>query len=88
VLLEYVPTNQDTQHLTLAKKRNDYHEMVRKYFESLSEEENEKKIIKQIKDDVTRTLPNTELFRYNKIQEILFRLLYIWNIRHPASGYV
>lgn len=38
--------------------------------------------------DVPRTQPNYEIFKHPRIQEMLERILYIWNIRHPACGYV
>ena len=47
----------------------------------------EKKIIKIIQADVLRTQPECKLFRNKKIQDILARLLFIWNMRHPASGF-
>lgn len=50
--------------------------------------ENDKKIIKLISYDVPRTQPDYPLFHINPIQQMLTRILYIWNSRHPASGYV
>jgi hypothetical protein len=50
-------------------------------------DENEKKIIKIINADVMRTQPECKLFRHKKIQDLLGRLLFIWNMRHPASGF-
>lgn len=38
--------------------------------------------------DVPRTNPDVILFQNQKIQDALERVLYIWSIRHPASGYV
>lgn len=38
--------------------------------------------------DVERTLPGSKLFREKKVKELLVRVLYIWSVRHPASGYV
>ena len=35
-----------------------------------------------------RTLPESNLFRQEKIQKMMRRLLYVWHMRHPASGYV
>ena len=65
--------------------------MKKIYFSELEAEErddNEKKIFKLINDDVKRTLPEAELFKYANIQYIMIRILFIWNLRHPASGYV
>ena len=85
-----MPTNKETQEATLKRKRNDYFQMVQTYIErpTLERDAHEKKIYKLINDDVVRTLPESTLFRNEKIQLIMRRLLYVWHMRHPASGYV
>ena len=50
--------------------------------------EEELKIYRQIQKDNPRTMPESSLFQNNKIQYMLTRVLYIWSLRHPASGYV
>lgn len=42
----------------------------------------------QISIDVPRTCPHLELYSYEATQRSLERILYVWAIRHPASGYV
>lgn len=42
----------------------------------------------QISIDVPRTNPHLELYSYSATQRSLERILYVWAIRHPASGYV
>jgi hypothetical protein len=42
----------------------------------------------QISIDVPRTSPHIELYSYDATQRSLERILYLWAIRHPASGYV
>ncbi|KAK4996671.1 GTPase-activating protein [Elasticomyces elasticus] len=42
----------------------------------------------QISIDVPRTNPHLELYNYEATQRSLERILYVWAIRHPASGYV
>ena len=42
----------------------------------------------QISIDVPRTSPHLELYSYEATQRSLERILYVWAIRHPASGYV
>lgn len=42
----------------------------------------------QISIDVPRTNPHLELYAYEATQRSLERILYLWAIRHPASGYV
>lgn len=38
--------------------------------------------------DVPRTAPDVSFFQQEAMQTALRRLLYIWGVRHPASGYV
>ncbi len=42
----------------------------------------------QISIDVPRTNPHLPLYGYEATQRSLERILYLWAIRHPASGYV
>ena len=42
----------------------------------------------QISIDVPRTNPHLELYGHEATQRSLERILYLWAIRHPASGYV
>ena len=42
----------------------------------------------QIKIDVPRTNPHIELYSYETTKRSLERILYVWAVRHPASGYV
>ncbi|KAF2724304.1 RabGAP/TBC [Polychaeton citri CBS 116435] len=42
----------------------------------------------QISIDVPRTNPHLPLYAYEATQRSLERILYVWAIRHPASGYV
>lgn len=43
---------------------------------------------RQIHIDIPRMCPLIRLFQQKLVQEIFERILYIWAIRHPASGYV
>ena len=42
----------------------------------------------QISIDVPRTNPHLKLYGYEATQRSLERILYVWALRHPASGYV
>jgi hypothetical protein len=42
----------------------------------------------QISIDIPRTNPHIPLYSYEATQRSLERILYVWAIRHPASGYV
>lgn len=50
--------------------------------------DSEMKIYKQISVDVPRTMPEYKLFSFERIRKMMLRLLYVWSMRHPASGYV
>lgn len=45
-------------------------------------------ILLQIHIDVPRMNPLIPLFQQSTVQEMFERILFIWAIRHPASGYV
>jgi len=90
ILLGYLPANADRRDATLARKRNEYFDCIPKYYDIPDEErtETELKILRQIQIDVPRTNPAVPLFQQPLVQKLLERILYIWAIRHPASGYV
>jgi hypothetical protein len=46
------------------------------------------KTYKQIAVDVPRTMPEFKVFSYDFIRKMMLRVLFIWSMRHPASGYV
>jgi hypothetical protein len=50
--------------------------------------ETEYAIYKQIIKDLPRTMPEYKVFSYEKINKMMLRILYVWSLRHPASGYV
>ncbi|KAK6199433.1 rab-GTPase-TBC domain-containing protein [Scheffersomyces amazonensis] len=55
---------------------------------SLANNNRDKQIYHQINIDVKRTHPNIKLYSYPEIQTSLRKILYLWAVRHPASGYV
>ena len=75
------------------RKRHEYAETCLIY-ESLLENpsknmnDSEMKIYKQISVDVPRTMPEHKLFSFEIIRKMMLRVLYVWSMRHPASGYV
>lgn len=90
LLLGYLPPNSSRQAQTLARKRREYQEMVPEYYDIANCERSEEEVgaLRQVSVDVPRTAPNVPLFHHQLIQKSLERMLYIWGIRHPASGYV
>ena len=90
LLLGYLPPNRAWREATLERKRREYTDSIPQYFDVPDAErtENHRKMLHQILIDVPRTAPSSKLFRHARVQRALERILYIWTLRHPASGYV
>ncbi|PLB50483.1 Ypt/Rab-specific GTPase-activating protein [Aspergillus steynii IBT 23096] len=102
LLLGYLPTNSERRISTLERKRKEYLDGVRQAFERSSATSTgtppapatgrgrglDEAIWHQISIDVPRTSPHIQLYSYEATQRSLERILYLWAIRHPASGYV
>ncbi|PKI85529.1 Gyp1p [Malassezia vespertilionis] len=87
LLLGYLPTQSSLRAATLARKRAEYAEGVQRAF-AQGLEEVDRAIWHQIYIDVPRTNPGIRLWQQEATQRALERILYVWAIRHPASGYV
>merc|ERR1712051_1074299 len=61
---------------------------VEQYFTTRHEDDGNGDTYRQIHIDIPRMSPVVGLFQQRCVQEIFERILYIWAIRHPASGYV
>jgi len=96
LLLSYLPTSSERRVATLERKRKEYLDGVRQAFErgggaagsSGRSRGLDEGIWHQISIDVPRTNPHIELYGYEATQRSLERILYVWAVRHPASGYV
>ena len=90
LLLGYLPSNNARREATLQRKRDEYRASVRQYWEidDSRRTEYEQKLLRQIMVDIPRTHPDVPLFHTPAVQRGLERVLYIWSIKHPASGYV
>jgi hypothetical protein len=90
LLLGYLPTVSSRRESALNRKRKEYWDTVRSiYQEDPSERtEYENNIYGQILVDVKRTKGESPFYRTDIIRQMEVRILYIWAIRHPASGYV
>lgn len=89
LFLDYEPVKRDLSVITLDHKRNDYFDCLeRVYGESQRHlwTNSHKNMHQQILKDLPRT--KTPLLRNEKIQNIFERILFVWSVRHPASGYV
>ena len=84
LLLGYLPTNSSRRATTLSKKRQEYATAAQNAFDRPLDG----KLWHQIVIDVPRTNPGNQLWQKEAAQRSLERILYVWSIRHPASGYV
>ncbi|KPV72361.1 uncharacterized protein RHOBADRAFT_55838 [Rhodotorula graminis WP1] len=87
LLLGYLPAPLSRRATTLARKRSEYAQLVRQAF-SRGVTGLDGPIWHQISIDVPRTRPGVKLWMAEPTQRSLERVLYVWAIRHPASGYV
>ena len=93
ILLGLYPLKKELKKSIIQRKKDEYIDMCNVYSNALSNpeevmNEEELKIYRQIQKDIPRTMPESSLFQHEKIQFMLTRVLYIWSLRHPASGYV
>lgn len=90
LLLGYLPTNKGRREASLSRKRQEYFDSIPVYFDITDDERTtqEGETLRQILVDLPRTFPNTPFFHQPSMQKAMERILYIWSIRHPASGYV
>jgi len=72
---------------TLERKRGEYQSLVDLTF-AKGKDGLDQQIWHQIEIDVPRTRPGVPLWMHSSTQRCLERILYVWAIRHPASGYV
>ncbi|XP_074748836.1 TBC1 domain family member 22B-like [Strix uralensis] len=87
LLSGYLPANMEQQKLTLQHKREECFSFIQQCYDSRNEEHHQD-TYQQIRIDVPRTNPLIPIFQQLLVQEIFERILFIWAIRHPASGCV
>lgn len=103
LLLGYLPPSGERRIATLERKRKEYLDAVRQAFDRGTSFNSpagkgtlggnarrglDEALWHQISIDVPRTSPHLKLYSYEATQRSLERILYVWAIRHPASGYV
>lgn len=90
LMLGYMPTNKSRRDAAITRKRKEYADAVTMYFNVSDSDRTtqEGEIHRQILVDLPRTSPHTPLYQQAPIQRCMERILYIWSVRHPASGYV
>lgn len=87
LLLGHLPTVKSRREDTLARRRREYREAVAAHYPDDTQDEMDA-TMRQISVDIPRTCPEHRLFHTPSVEIALTRVLYIWAIRHPASGYV
>lgn len=85
LLLGYLPVAKSKREQQLARKREEYDRLVRQYYNDRSLDDG---MWRQIHIDIPRMQPLIPIFQQPRVQMLFERILYIWSIRHPASGYV
>jgi hypothetical protein len=91
LLLRYMPANSDRREAKMSRLRAEYADAVVKYFDSYdpaSASPYDRTMYNQIAVDLPRTNPSVQLFQNVRVQGCLHRILYVWAIRHPGTGYV
>lgn len=85
LLLGYLPSTKSKRQLQLDRKREEYDRLIDHYYNNRSLDDG---MWRQIHIDIPRMQPLISVFQQPRVQEVFERVLYIWSIRHPASGYV
>ncbi|XP_073839451.1 TBC1 domain family member 22 [Musca autumnalis] len=88
LLSKYLPPSGERRNGVLESKRQNYQDLRHNYFRVDSPDESQQDTYRQIHIDVPRMNPQIALFQQKLVQEMFERILFIWSIRHPASGYV
>ncbi|XP_036762506.2 TBC1 domain family member 22A isoform X1 [Manis pentadactyla] len=86
LLSGYLPANVDRRPSTLQRKQKEYFAFIEHYYDSRNDDVHQD-TYRQIHIDIPRMSPEA-LILQPKVTEIFERILFIWAIRHPASGYV
>jgi hypothetical protein len=89
LFLEYEPVNAAVRESALLHKRSDYFDCVERVF-SEGQRYLWTNAQRQTQNQIRRDLPRTRspLLRTARVQLLFERILFVWSVRHPASGYV
>lgn len=89
LLFKYLPFNCVDQEGYLKKKQSEYFADAERLLEKSGRSSYfDESLWHQIHIDILRTNTNCPHFQSSLVQQSLERILYVWAIRHPASGYV
>ncbi|CAF1316799.1 unnamed protein product [Adineta ricciae] len=87
LLCGYLPPKTERREDTLSRKRDEYWSYVDQYYHTRTDSEHQD-TFRQIHIDIPRMTPLMPIFQQILVQQLFERILFIWAIRHPASGYV
>jgi hypothetical protein len=89
LFLDYEPINAAIRSATLQHKRSDYFDCLDRVF-SDAQRHLWTNSQRQTESQIMRDLPRTHipLLRNERVQLLFLRVLFVWSVRHPASGYV
>ena len=89
LFLDYEPVNQALKGPTLEHKRNDYFDCLERVFGE-SQRHLWTTAQKATQNQILRDLPRSlvPLLRNERVMSLFERVLFVWAVRHPASGYV
>lgn len=87
LLSDYLPLKKELQEKTIEQKRNAYWESVTECYSPNFLDLNHE-TLRQILNDIPRMNPLIPIFQNDIVQNIFQRVLYVWAVRHPGSGYV
>ncbi|OHT03930.1 TBC domain containing protein [Tritrichomonas foetus] len=89
LFLDYMPINSVNRDSSLSHKRSDYFDCAERLFGE-SQRNLWTNAQKQTELQILRDLPRTHIniLRNEQVQKLFLRVLFVWAVRHPASGYV
>lgn len=85
LLLGYLPIYRSRRPQALERKRIEYENLVQQYYNNKLQND---EMWRQIHIDIPRMQPLISIFQQPVVQRMFERILFIWSVRHPASGYV
>ncbi|KAF7458628.1 TBC domain containing protein [Cryptosporidium felis] len=88
IMLGYLPPKKDRKISYISRKINEYKVLIKEHINNDNYSDQEKKLLRQIKVDLPRTSFEYKSLRNKTILELMERVLFLWAIRNPASGYV
>ena len=89
LFLDYMPINSANRGASLRHKRSDYFDCAERLFDQ-TQRNLWTNAQKQTEAQILRDLPRTHLniLKIEHVQNLFLRVLFVWAVRHPASGYV